>query len=171
MSRKRREVVGTDRPSHSSLSNYEPKAVPGEGDSYIAVSLCGMTDKGIESLIPLARSWNYPAKLNLMGGGFESEGFNKYERAYVLACKAKGKASALKLELAASEKSPAVNPAFIIKNWGAAGAEVRIDGRTINRGRDLRFGHRRRLGGEDLIVWTRKSSTRPLSVTLWPKAD
>ncbi|MHC4153601.1 MAG: LamG domain-containing protein [Planctomycetota bacterium] len=69
-----REVTGPDRPSHSSLSNYEPEAIPGEGDSYIAVSLYGMTDKGIDSLIPLARSWNHPAKLNLMAAGFESEG-------------------------------------------------------------------------------------------------
>jgi hypothetical protein len=166
-----REVTGPDRPSHSSLSNYEPEAVPGEGDSHIAVSLYGMTDKGIDSLIPLARSWNYPARLNLTAAGFESEGFNKYERAYVLSRKANGRLWTLKFELAASEKSPVVNPTFIIKNWGTAGAEVRIDGRTIKRGKNLRFGHRRTLEGEDLIVWIRRSSKKPISVAFWPVQD
>jgi hypothetical protein len=166
-----REVAGPDRPSHSSLSNYEPEAVPGEGDSYIAVSLYGMTNKGINSLIPMARSWNRPAKLNLMAAGFESEGFNKYERAYVLSRKAGGRPSTLKFELAASEKSPIVNPAFIIKNWGRAAGELKIDEKPVKRGKDLRLGHRRTLETTDLIVWIKKKATSPITISLSPKAD
>jgi len=163
-----RKIFGPDRPSHSSLSNYEPQAVRGEGDSYIAVSLYGMTDKPIESVVPLARSWNYPAHLKLAGSGFESDGFSKYERAYLLACKDSGRRSTLKFELAASEKSPVVNPAFIIRNWGRAGAKLKIDGRTIKRGKDFRFGHRRTLEGTDLIVWVKKNSTKPITISLSP---
>jgi hypothetical protein len=166
-----REATGPDRPSHSSLSNYEPKAVPGEGDSFIAVSLYGMTDKGIESLIPLARSWNHPARLNLMAAGFESEGFNKYERAYVLSRKASGSLSTLKFELAATEKSPVVNPVFIIKNWGHAPAQLKINEKPVKRGKDLRLGHRRTLETTDLIVWIKKISTQPIMISLSPKAD
>jgi hypothetical protein len=165
-----REVTGPDRPSHSSLSNYEPAAVPGEGDSYIAVSLYGMTDKGIDSLIPLARSWNNPAKLNLMAAGFESEGFNKYERAYVLSRKADAGPSTLKFELAASETSPVVNPAFIIKNWGHATAELKINEKPAKRGKALRLGHRRTLETTDLVVWIKKQATSPITISLSPKA-
>jgi hypothetical protein len=166
-----REVTGPDRPSHSSLSNYEPEAVPGEGNSYTAVSLYGMTDKGIESLIPLARSWNRPATLNLITAGFESEGFNKYERAYVLSRTEPGKPSTLKFELAASETSPAANPAFIIKNWGHAAAELAINDEPVKRGKDFRLGRRRTLETTDLIVWIKTETTAPITVSLSPKAD
>ena len=166
-----RKVMGPDRPSHSSLSNYKPQAAPGEGDSYIAVSLYGMTDKGIESLIPLARSWNCPAKLNLMAAGFESEGFNKYERAYVLSRKDSGSPSTLKFELAASEKSPIVNPAFIIKNWDAPAAELAINDEPVERGKDFRLGRRRTLETTDLVVWIKKETAAPITVSLSPKAD
>jgi len=166
-----REAMGPDRPSHSSLSNYEPEAAPGQGDSYTAVSLYGMTDEGIDSLIPLARSWNRPAALNLMTAGFESEGFNKYERGYVLSRKDAGKPSPLKFELAASETSPVVNPAFIIKNWGPATAELSINDEAVRRGENFRLGHRRTLETTDLIVWIRKETTAPITISLSPKAD
>jgi len=166
-----RKIFGPDRPSHSSLSNYEPRAVPGEGDSYIAISLYGMTDKPIESLVPLARSWNYPAELKLAGSGFESDGFSNYERAYVLNCKDNSNPSTLKFELAASEKSPVVNPAFVIKKWGEAGASLKIDGTEVKRGSDFRFGRRRTLQGTDLIVWVKKNSAKPITISLSPTAE
>jgi hypothetical protein len=130
-----------------------------------------MTDKGINSLIPLARSWNHPAKLNLMAPGFESEGFNKYERAYALSRKDSGRYSTLKFELAASKTSPVVNPAFIIKNWGHAPAQVKINEKPVKRGKDLRLGRRRTLETTDLIVWIRKNSAQPIMISLSPKAD
>ncbi|MHC4666318.1 MAG: hypothetical protein ACYS9T_10240 [Planctomycetota bacterium] len=103
--------------------------------------------------------------------GFESEGFNKYERAYVLSRKANGSHSTLKFELAATEKSPVVNPAFIIKNWGHAAAELKINEEPVKRGKDFRLGHRRTLETTDLIIWIKKNSTRPIMIFLSPRAD
>ena len=106
-----------------------------------------------------------------MAAGFESEGFNKYERAYVLSRKDSGSPPTLKFELPASETSPVVNPAFIIKNWGRAAAELKIDEKPVKRGKDLRVGHRRTLETTDLIVWIKKEATSPITISLSPKAD
>jgi hypothetical protein len=102
--------------------------------------------------------------------GFESEGFNKYERAYVLSRKDNGSPSTLKFELAASETSPVVNPAFIIKNWGHAAAQLKINEEPVKRGKGLRSGHRRTLETTDLIVWIKKTTTSPITIVLSPKA-
>jgi len=161
-----REVCGPDRPSSSSLSNRKPKPVRGEGDSYIAVSLYGMTDGPVTDVVPLARSWNYPADLKLAGTGYESTGYDRYQRAYVLSRQEGVSRSPLKFELAASEKSPVVNPAFVITGWGSSDAELTIDGKRVKRGQDFRLGHHSRLETTDLIVWLKKESTEPLRILL-----
>jgi hypothetical protein len=167
-----RKIAGPDRPAHSSLSNYEPRPVRGQGDSYIAVSLYGMTDESIKNIVPLARSWNYPATLEPVSGAFHGKpSYDKYERAYVIEYLEPGEPTSLTLKLVASEKSPVVNPAFVIKDWGEASATLNIDGKTIKRGKDFRFGHRHTLKGSDLIVWLRKKSAEPVTISLSPVAD
>ena len=68
--------------------------------------------------------------------------------------------------LDASDDSPVVNPAFVIKNWGREDAALRVNGKTIKRGKDFRFGHRHRLEGSDLIVWVKKSSIKPVRIKI-----
>jgi hypothetical protein len=77
----------------------------------------------------------------------------------------------LKFQLAASEKSPVVNPALIIKNWGHAAAELKINEEPVKLGKDLRFGHRRTLETTDLIVWIKKAAESPITISLSPKPD
>ena len=161
-----------DRPAHSSLSqSIEDSPVvkhDKEKNTFTAVHLTGMTNKLVTGLVPLARSWNYPAKLNLAGSGFENKGYDKYQRAYVLSCKESCKPSTLEFELAASSESPVVNPVFVVEDWGTGRATLTIDGRKIRRGKDFRFGHRHTFEGSDLIVWVRAESTKPITVTLKP---
>jgi len=161
-----------DRPGHSSLAQAieDSKGIKHDKEkgTYTAVSLTGMSDKGVRGLLPLARSWNYPAKLNLIDEGFKSEGYDRYQRAYVLACEDKGNPSALEFELAASDKSPVVNPAFVVTGWGESGAKLKINGKPVRRGRDFRLGHRHRLEGSDLVVWIKKESTKSIIVSLFP---
>ncbi len=159
-----RRVTGPDRPSHSSITSGIRSYTNGEGDSYVGVRLYGMTDKAITSLVPLARSWIYPAKLRVVGGGFESEGYDKYQRAYVLRCEDKGNPSTLKIRLAANKKSPVQNLALVIKDWGEGDAQVKVNGKVMERGRVLRIGHRHRLEGSDLIVWLEMSSTKAVKI-------
>ncbi|MHC4792208.1 MAG: LamG domain-containing protein, partial [Planctomycetota bacterium] len=72
-------------------------------NSYEAVALYGMTEKPINSLLPLAKSWIEPPELNLNNSVFTSNGYDKYQRAYVLACKRASTPSILEFELAASK--------------------------------------------------------------------
>jgi len=147
-----REVCGPDRPSSSSLSNRRPLPP-------------------IPDIVRLARSWNRPAELTLACSGFESEGYNRYQRAYVLDCRDRENPSPLRFALAADESSPLVNPAFVIKGWGAGGAEVTINGERVRRADGLRLGHRRRLEATDLVVWLRKRTGEPLTISVSPTTD
>jgi len=117
----------------------------------------------------LARSWNHAAELKLISEGFINEGYDKFQRAYVLGCKKGSAAGPLEFELAASEDSPVVNPAFVIKGWGDREAALKVDGKTIERGRNFRLGHYYCLEGSDLVVWMRKESTKSLKVSLVPQ--
>jgi hypothetical protein len=133
------------------------------------VSLYGMTNVSVPKLAPLARSWNYPAELGVSGNAFTSQGYDRYQRAYVLTCSSKDKPSKLEFKLAASEKSPVVNPAFVIKNWGDAAVSLKINGREVKRGRSFRYGYNHTLDENDLVVWVEKQSTTPMAILLSPK--
>ena len=163
-----------DRPAHTSLAqSIEDSPVIKHGEekgTFTAVSLTGMSDKDVKGLVPLARSWNYPAKLDLISKGFKSEGYDRYQRAYVLACEDKGNPSTLEFALMASEGSPVVNPAFVVKGWGQSGAKLRVNDKPVRRGGNFRLGHRHRLEGSDLVVWIKNESTKSIVVSLFPAA-
>jgi len=163
-----RVAPAKDRPSHTSFSCGAPVVHDGERNSHMAVMLYGLRNEPIEELVPLARSWNNPAELKVLGGKVKSKGYDKFQRAYVLTCEKAVNRSSLEFELAASDESPVVNPAFVIKNWGTADAMLKINGKNISRGKDFRFGHRHRLEGSDLIVWVKKDSTKPIKILLSP---
>jgi hypothetical protein len=118
----------------------------------------------------LARSWLQPAKLKNISKGFHSEGYSRDQRAYVLAKETKQQVN-LEFELPASDESPVVNPAFVIKNWGEAGVALKINGRNVPRGTIFRLGHRRSIEGGDLVVWLMMESVEPVRILLSPRAD
>ncbi|MHC4418680.1 MAG: hypothetical protein ACYSU6_08865 [Planctomycetota bacterium] len=161
-------------PSHSSLCHI---GLPGnatiewkpysKGEEWqTKIMLHGMTDKAVAKLVPLAKSWLQPAELKLTGSGYNSEGYDPTQLAYVLVCKNPGKRPELQFELAASEESPVTHPAFVIKSWGDAGASLEINGRRAACGKDFRIGQRKTADGTDLIVWIRVESTKPITVGL-----
>lgn len=155
-----RHALATDRAAHSSLV---------WGDPIGGAALYGLTKNPAVSLLPMAKSWIYPAELTIVGDKFISKGYDYRQWAYVINCTAAG--NALEFELAASKESPVVNPAFIIKNWGEADAVLKINGKNIKRGKNFRFGHRHTLEGSDLIVWLKAESTQRVQISLSPTAD
>lgn len=183
------EAYAPDKPSHSSLGQsiehsplithdpqkkdfsdagntgifHDPK-----DNTFSAVHLTGLTDRPIGELLSLARSWNFPASISLAGGKFTSDGYDKVQRAYVLSCVEPGKPSELQLDLAASEQSPLVNPAFVVQNWGSVEVKLRINGKSIDRHDRFRTGYRNRINNTDLIVWIKMESTRPATILLTP---
>jgi len=160
-------VSGPDRPASSSLSHgiQHSTAIVHKDNCYIAVSLYGMTQEPITGILPLAKSWINPAKLEVLSPGHTSEGYDKYQRAYVLKGQ-KGKSAVLRVRLLASEDSPLVNPVFVIKDWGDIEASMRVNTKRIRPRRDFRFGHRYRVEGTDLVVWLNLQSTKPVQVSI-----
>ena len=143
-------------------------------NTLVQIYLLGMIDdptekQRIDGLVKLARNWQYAPKLMLEGHDYVSEGYDIKQRAYVLSCKSAGQSSALGMELQASEESPVVNPCFVVKGWGEVAAKVKIDGKPVKQGKDLRFGYEpQQACGPDLIVWIDLDSTKPVKISLLP---
>lgn len=149
------------------LTSGLPLISKGEArDSYVATALYGMTENPIADLLPLARSWIRPPELRLSNREFGSEGYDKFQRAYVLTSGNGAGSATLEFELAGSEDSPLVNPAIVVKNWGWSDATLAINDEGIQRGEGFRFGHRHTVEGSDLIVWILYHSTEPAKISL-----
>ena len=161
-------TVDYSRPSHTSLSHVIWPPCEKSANSITKLMLNGMTDRSVIEVARLAKSWVRAAELTLACEGFTSRGYDRAERAYVLASTGNGNASALEFTLRTTDDSPLYNPVFIVENWGDATAVLKIHGKPVSRGPDFRLGHRRRLEGTDLIVWVKAQSVKPLHVELTP---
>ena len=164
-----RVTPAVDRPSSTCLGTLYPvKHKTDRPDLMIGRNLYGLTAKPARELAVLARSWNFPADLLLSGQGFSSQGYDRNQRAYTLTRQPNAKPGELELTLAGSERSPVLNPAFVVKDWGDANAQLTLNGKAIPRGKEFRYGHRRTLEGTDLIVWLQADSTVPIEIALSP---
>jgi hypothetical protein len=168
-----RGAKSKDNPSHSSLchfalpghstANWEPFA---EGENWVTkIMMHGMTDKKVEELVPQAKSWLQAPNLKLSGSSYESAGYDPRQMAYVLNRKKSGD---LEFKLEASEDSPVVNPAFVIKNWESNSANLSFNGQNIERGDIFRYGIEQKLESTDLVVWIKKESSKPVTIKLIP---
>jgi hypothetical protein len=162
-----RTVQAADRPTHFLGFPISYPPVHESGDRCWWNGLYGMTDLPMETLVTVARSWNAPPRLEL-GPGFEDRGYDRGQRAFVLG-RTGGTAGALRIGVAASADSPVYNPAFVVADWGTAGAALAIDGKPVAEGGEFRVGHRHRLEGSDLVVWLRLQATAPIEITLTPR--
>jgi hypothetical protein len=161
-----RPCVAADRASHSSLSHIYWDAYETAEHEQSKLLMDGLTRKPAAELVPLANSWLKPAKLELAGTGFESEGYDPAQRAYVLSHKADAGEAALELTLEAGPDTPVVNPAIVVQGWGDATPRLQIDGQATSWGKEFRFGLVRTLEGTDLVVWMEKNAARPVGVRL-----
>ena len=151
-----------DRTAHSSLTHvWMPTYKEDFGDRPYEqkIMMEGMSKKSPKELVPLAKSWLRPAELKV-NSGCKSQGYDRAQRAYVLTATG----STLSVVVKASDKSPMINPAFVINDWGNKGAMLKIDGEEIKRGKNFRYGHRRTAEGMDLIVWINKESNEPVNI-------
>jgi hypothetical protein len=154
-----------DRPSHSSLSQIKWKPYAHDSQSQTWIMMHGMTQRDAAALVPLAKSWLCPAKLELLSDKFSFESYDPCQRAYLLIKRKDADARELKFELLATAESPVFNPVFVIKNWGAH-VQVRVNGESIERGENFRYGWRNTLEGQDLIVWIKLESSRTVQIVL-----
>ncbi|MHC4365179.1 MAG: LamG domain-containing protein [Planctomycetota bacterium] len=160
----------TDRVASSAVTSPGPTVEVDEDGTSHGRFIMGLTNQPIEKLAPIARSWLQTPQLTVKGTTFKSEGYSRDERAFILS-KTGGGAGMLEFEIAASEESPVVNPAFVVKNWGRTDAELKINGKRVNRGKAFRLGHNHRMEGSDLIVWIKTEATMPIEFSLSPRQD
>ncbi len=99
--------------------------------------IMGLTNKSVDRLAPLSRSWLQPAELKVKGRAFNSKGYSRNQRAYILSRDPAHLPQRLELELAASEDSPIVNPAFVIEGWGENDVSLKLNGKEIRLGRNF----------------------------------
>ena len=139
-------------------------AVQITANSLTRFALTGMTDGSAASLAPLARSWRQPPVVATTSDGFRSDGFLLGEKAFQFSRTATKSLNELQIQIAVSESSPLVNPAFVIRNWGTAAAKVGINGKNFTGEDCLRVGRRQTPTGFDLVVWLKYSATKPVTI-------
>ena len=161
-----RQATRTDRPAHTSLSWFCDPPVREEGILFTWTYMYGLTTARAAELATLSKSWNSPAALKLTGDGFTGGGFDTCQRAYLLQSGTPENPQPLAMTLAASESSPVVNPAFVVRGWGDRIPAITLNGKPLARGANCRIGLNHRLDGTDLVVWLKLQSTAPVSLNL-----
>jgi hypothetical protein len=165
-----RPCLAPDRPSHTTLSHIYWDPYQRSESGATKLRLDGLTTKSITELMPLAKSWLSPPQVEVATEGFRSEGYNPAERAFIVVHEASAQPAALDVTIQATEASPAVNPALLIKNWGDAEARLTVNGKLLTS-ENCRMAHVQRLEGTDLVVWIVAQDTHPLHIRLAPKGE
>ncbi len=125
----------------------------------------GLTTAKAADLATLSKAWNSPAALKLSGQGFTSAGFDTCQRAYVIESNKPDTPHPLELTLAASDSSPVVNPAFVVRDWGDRIPGVKLNGKALAHDANCRIGLNHRLDGTDLVVWLKHRTSTPMTLT------
>jgi hypothetical protein len=150
-----RDAVALDRVAHAALSASN---VHFKGN----MAIYGLTDQPVSGLVPLAKSWNTPPRIIGMEG-CEDAGYQQSERAYSIIARQ----HAFSFTLEGSEERVIYNPCFVIRNWNSDELPVlNIDGTEQPVSTDVRLGIKRNTEGrQDLVVWLKKESERPVVFT------
>ena len=163
-----RKGTRTDRPAHTSLAWFCEPPVRADGIVFTWTYMYGLTPDKATDLVPLSKSWNSPAELQLAGEGFKSSGYDPCQRAYLLENVFPGKPKPLTLSLAGSAGSPVLNPAIVVRGWGESVPQVSVNGKPVPRGNNCRLGINHELEGADLVLWLKHTATSPVAITLTP---
>lgn len=159
-----RVAITKDRPGHTSLSCGAPIAHDGKRGTHECITLYGLINKPIEALVPLERSWNNAPELKILKGEIIYNGYDKFQRAYILKCE--NGSSKTDIQLTGSKGSPIVNPAFVLKGWGDKKVAILINGKKCEEGTNFRVGYENHLEGTDLILWFDLSSEKVESISI-----
>jgi hypothetical protein len=161
-----RWVVTPDKPGHFNLTTFVQWNDLSKTDkTRTRIMLQGMTDSKAEDLVPLAKSWLQAPDMIISSDGFKGEKYDEAERAFILE-KSIGNNTSLNLIIKASEESPLVNPAFIIKNWGNHLSAINVDGKNLVQGKDFKQGISKTSDGDDLILWLRLNRKDKVEITV-----
>lgn len=164
-----RNAVSPDRASHTSITATEGhmQIVEYNADSSRVTvrQMVGMTTSPIQTLIPLARSWNFPPELKMESVGVKSCGYDAYQRAYIIE-KQSNATSPLKFTIEATDRSPLCNAAFVLSSREdlKAPTAITVNGKKLKAGKEWQSGLVEDLDGYRLIVWLSIKSEKPVAI-------
>jgi hypothetical protein len=162
-----RNALALDRVSSSAITSPEPPEIRREKDGALEGRfLLGLTNQPIDSLLRMARSWLQTPEMTLRSSGFVKNGYRRDDRAFHLHRAAGSHDQSVQIQIVASDASPLVNPAFVVDQWGPAGATIKLNGKAIIEGKDFRVGHVDHLEGTSLIIWIRMQATKPVTLSV-----
>jgi hypothetical protein len=162
-----RWVTTPDRPSHFNLTTFvQWNDYEVTERTRTRIMLTGMTDKKADELVPLAKSWLQAPNMKIITDGYKGGSYDQSERAYIIEKTDPGNLITISFVLEASKNSPLLNPAIIIKNWGSQLSTLSVNDKIIKQGKDFRQGLRKDPEGEDLIIWIRLESKKPVKIML-----
>jgi len=151
-----RSASAPDRAAHSSISWGDPN-----GDA----ALYGMTNQDPAGLVDLAKSWNRPPEMKVLGDGFTNRGYDYTERAYIL--DTEDQEANIKLEFNASNDKPLFNLALVVNNWGGGEVSLRLNEKDIKKGKNFRTGIEYDVeGNKKLLVWIKHKAKTKTKVSL-----
>ncbi|MBA7552233.1 hypothetical protein ES705_44791 [subsurface metagenome] len=148
------------------MADAEWKPYKEDGIKVIKIMLHGMTDKVVEDLVPLAKSWLSPPELSLNSIDYTSEGYDPTQAAYIITSKTPDNPAPLSFTINASKKSPMINPAFVIKDWGKTNVSLTLNGKLMKKSEDYRIGYHQTFNGYDLIIWLEKQSESTVNMLI-----
>ena len=132
------------------------------------------TEDPVKELVPLAWSWIAAPRLQMEGlkDDYNQFLYDPAQRAYVVPRKGRGPTE-LEFTLEEDEDMNApgwiINPAFIVRDWDEPGVVLKMDGKTIEQGKDFRAGLEQTTTGKDLVIWLRMKTNRSTEFSIAPK--
>jgi len=125
-----------------------------ESQRLTKIMLHGLTERNIEGLVPIAKSWLKPPELKLASeiSTVKYMGNNPSERAYELhvtdpSCRS------IEFEILADQNSPIINPVLILDNIQSNNPSLSIDGLALKKGKDYTIGSESSIENPRLVIW------------------
>lgn len=150
-------AINPSRTSSNGYTHMHHIALHKEGSNWAEKTLLeGMTDKGIEYLRILAKSWMRAPQLIEVKGA-TTTGYDQPQRAYIF----NKQKNVMSFTLDATKENPIENVCFVIKDWKTSRkARLLIDGEKISSGKDFRQGIVIDTDGTNtMIIYTNFSAT------------
>ena len=155
-----RWAMAADRPAHSSLSHWFWDEYAVTDNSMTKLLLTGFTNKSAKDLLVLNKSWEFPPEVKTSSK--VKVKYNQAERAFDVNVQ-KG-ISEINLEIMASNNRPLLNPAFVFHNIGPKQLEIEVNGKSVQRGKDFRFGHNPTLDNINVVSWLKFSAEEKVNI-------
>lgn len=163
-----RNSKAPDKVSHSSLTavNLDKQIYERREDGSMRVcSMMGLTKNDIDSLLPLALSWNNPPNIFLKNDSIQFIGYDKYQRTYKFSISQRFYRN-IEFDILASSESPIFGIPIEIENCNKDIASVILNGKTLEIGKDAFYGKVYISEKEKLLIWINCYSEKKCSIKL-----